>query len=308
MRTAIARALAEGVCRYGADTVFGLPGGGPNLDVVGAAEDAGLRFVLAHGETASCIMAGTYGSRFTRRHDRGRGVIGVGERLGSPAFDRRSYRSGHLCRADGRGPWLGGSAWSHRDESVFYDSDRCVDRHTRSGGMTDMKIAKFRDVSTGVQAGQFAVGDRNELTSFDDLDPSFKKLMDDPVTQVLGIVGPGGRANLTPMWFDYEGVNILLNCAEHRMKTGWIRKNGQLTSMLMNPVNPYHWMSIKHTVVQEISEDDPVHGPRVTAQLDRIWTKYTQQPAPYGLRDPSINERRVLFVCRVDQIATFGQA
>ena len=39
--------------------MFGVPGGGPNLDVVGAAEAAGLRFVLAHGETAATIMAAT---------------------------------------------------------------------------------------------------------------------------------------------------------------------------------------------------------------------------------------------------------
>ena len=41
--------------------MFGLPGGGPNLDVVGAVGTVGLRFVLTHGETAACIMAGTYG-------------------------------------------------------------------------------------------------------------------------------------------------------------------------------------------------------------------------------------------------------
>ena len=40
--------------------MFGVPGGGPNLDVVGAAATAGLRFVLAHGETAAVIMAATY--------------------------------------------------------------------------------------------------------------------------------------------------------------------------------------------------------------------------------------------------------
>ena len=53
--------LAEGVHDHGAAIVFGLPGGGPNLDVVGAAGDAGLRFVLAHAETAACMMAGTFG-------------------------------------------------------------------------------------------------------------------------------------------------------------------------------------------------------------------------------------------------------
>jgi acetolactate synthase I/II/III large subunit len=40
--------------------MFGVPGGGPNLDVVGAAATAGLRFILAHGETAAVIMAATY--------------------------------------------------------------------------------------------------------------------------------------------------------------------------------------------------------------------------------------------------------
>ena len=39
--------------------MFGMPGGGPNLDVVGAAAAAGLRFVLTRGETAAVIMAAT---------------------------------------------------------------------------------------------------------------------------------------------------------------------------------------------------------------------------------------------------------
>ncbi|MEY2523488.1 MAG: hypothetical protein QOJ66_2053 [Ilumatobacteraceae bacterium] len=170
-----------------------------------------------------------------------------------------------------------------------------------------IKVAKFRDVSAGTQPGQFAIGDRTTIDALADLEPSFKKLMDEPVTQVLGIIGPGGRANLTPMWFDYEGETILINCAAHRTKTGWIRRSPRLTSLLVNPANPYHWMSIKHTVSREVSEDDPVEGSRVTEHLDKIWTKYTQQPGPYGLRDPSIDERRVLFECSIDQIATFGQ-
>ena len=53
---AIVGALAEAGTRL----MFGVPGGGPNLDVVGAAAAAGLRFVLARGETAATIMAATY--------------------------------------------------------------------------------------------------------------------------------------------------------------------------------------------------------------------------------------------------------
>jgi len=54
-----AAAIAGALAAAGTRLLFGLPGGGPNLDVVGAAADARLRFVLAHGETAAAIMAAT---------------------------------------------------------------------------------------------------------------------------------------------------------------------------------------------------------------------------------------------------------
>ena len=56
---AAAGAIVAALARAGTRLMFGVPGGGPNLDVVGAAEAAGLRFVLAHGETAATIMAAT---------------------------------------------------------------------------------------------------------------------------------------------------------------------------------------------------------------------------------------------------------
>lgn len=170
-----------------------------------------------------------------------------------------------------------------------------------------IKVAKFLDVSGGLQPGQFSVGSHDQVTSLADLDPVYKQLIDGPYACVLTVMGKDGRANSTPMWFDYEGSNVLVNVATHRKKVEWIRANPQLTIAIVNPANMYHWMSIKCTVAREILEDDPTEGPRVTAHLDKIWTKYTGNEPPYGLRDPSINERRVLFECPIDRVATFGQ-
>ena len=168
-------------------------------------------------------------------------------------------------------------------------------------------VAKFLDVANGLQANQFTVGSRDKINSLNDIDPIYKRLLDEPIPVVLAVMGSDGRPNLTPMWFDYEGSTVLVNVASHRKKIEWIRANPQLPMLLVNPANMYHWVSIKCTVKREISEDDPKEGPRVTAQLDKIWTKYTKNPPPYGLRDPSRNERRVLFECPVDKIATFGK-
>ena len=170
-----------------------------------------------------------------------------------------------------------------------------------------IQVARFLDVANGLQANQFSVGSHDRITSLDELDPIYKRLLDEPVTAVFAVQGKDGRPNLTPMWFDYSGSTVLVNVASHRKKVQWIRANPRMTVLLMNPANPYHWVSIKCTVKREISEDDPREGARVTAQVDRIWTKYTKQPPPYGLRDPSRNERRVLFECAVDKVATFGK-
>ncbi|HEY3956110.1 MAG TPA: thiamine pyrophosphate-dependent enzyme [Streptosporangiaceae bacterium] len=51
--------VVSALAAAGTRLVFGVPGGGPNLDVVGVAAGAGLRFVLTHGETAAVIMAAT---------------------------------------------------------------------------------------------------------------------------------------------------------------------------------------------------------------------------------------------------------
>ena len=170
-----------------------------------------------------------------------------------------------------------------------------------------IKIAKFRDVAEGTQPGQFEVGEHGSVTSLEELDPIYRQLIDDPVTAIVAVIGSTGRANLTPVWFDYEGNTVLLNLATHRKKVQWLRENPHATFLLLNPQNPYHWISIKATVSREVSEDDPTEGRRVTEQLDRIWTKYTGNEPPYGLRDPSIDERRVLFELTVDSVATFGR-
>jgi general stress protein 26 len=170
-----------------------------------------------------------------------------------------------------------------------------------------IKVARFLDVADGLQPNQFSVGSHDDVQSLSELPEIYRQLLDRPIPCILGLIGNDGRVNQTPMWFDYEGDKVLVNVATHRKKVEWIRKCSQLSMLLVNPDNAYHWVSIKATISREILEDDPVDGKRVTAQLDKIWTKYTQNDPPYGLRDPSIDERRVLFECNVDRIATFGK-
>lgn len=72
--------------------MFGVPGGGPNLDMIGCAEELGIDFVLAHGESAACVMAASYG-RLTGTPGaavvtRGPGLTSAANGLAQASLDR----------------------------------------------------------------------------------------------------------------------------------------------------------------------------------------------------------------------------
>ena len=167
-----------------------------------------------------------------------------------------------------------------------------------------VQVAKFIDLREGVTANQFTIGDREKIDSISDLDPMYKRLMDEPIACVMAVMGGIGRPNLTPMWFDYEGDKVLVNVAEHRKKTKWIKDNPQNSIMIVNPKEMYHWLSLKVTVETATHEDDE-GGEKVINQLNKIAKKYLGVEE-YPLRDPSFPEKRILFECKVDNVATFG--
>ena len=57
----VAHILIDGLCRAGIQRIFGVPGGGSNLELLEAARAAGLPFVLCHQESAACVMAAVTG-------------------------------------------------------------------------------------------------------------------------------------------------------------------------------------------------------------------------------------------------------
>ena len=56
-----------------------------------------------------------------------------------------------------------------------------------------ISVAHFLDVAEGVQAGQFTVGDHGTIRGLSDLDPIYKRLLDEPVTAIVSVTGSDGR-------------------------------------------------------------------------------------------------------------------
>ncbi len=59
--TTLAESTAAALARNGVQRMFGIPGGGSSLDLIDAARELGIDFVLARTEVAAAIMAAVTG-------------------------------------------------------------------------------------------------------------------------------------------------------------------------------------------------------------------------------------------------------
>lgn len=93
MSIPVARRIVAGLKAGGTRRLFGVPGGGPNLQKVGAAAAEGIPFVLCHTETAACIAASTFGlltdSAGAAVVTRGPGVASAANGLAQATLDKQ---------------------------------------------------------------------------------------------------------------------------------------------------------------------------------------------------------------------------
>ena len=163
---------------------------------------------------------------------------------------------------------------------------------------------EIADVILPGNDGAFDVGKRTPAARTDELGAEHRALLDGPVTAVLATTKANGRAQLTPVWVNHDGGHLYLNSVRARVKDRNLRARPELTLLLLNPENPYHWLSIEGTVVDVIDEDDPERGHLATENIDALAQVYLGT-SPYPFRDPK-GEVRVLYKVEPTKIMTFG--
>ena len=134
--------------------------------------------------------------------------------------------------------------------------------------------------------------------------PTYRGLLEQPVTAAVATIGAARLPQVTPNWCEHDGTFVYLNSVRGRLKDRNLRARPNVVIMLMNPENPYHWITIYGTIEQIIDEDDPARGVLATESIDRLAQKYLGV-TPYPLRDPQ-GEVRVLYKVRPARILTFG--
>jgi PPOX class probable F420-dependent enzyme len=112
----------------------------------------------------------------------------------------------------------------------------------------------------------------------------------------LGTIMPDGSPQVTPVWFNTDGENILINSAKGRIKDRNMRLHPQVTLCIQDPSNSYRYLQIRGTVVEITAEGADDH-------IDALTFKYRGLPK-YPSRQPG--EQRVKYTIHIEKTDAHG--
>jgi PPOX class probable F420-dependent enzyme len=87
-----------------------------------------------------------------------------------------------------------------------------------------------------------------------------------------------GSPQLTPIWFNTDGVHILINSARGRVKDTNMRRDPRIALTIVDPKNPYRYIQIRGKVVEITTKGAREHIDAL-AKKYRGWEKYPSSDA-----------------------------
>ncbi|QQS45764.1 MAG: PPOX class F420-dependent oxidoreductase [Acidobacteriota bacterium] len=124
----------------------------------------------------------------------------------------------------------------------------------------------------------------------------FSDLMQKKVFASLATLMPDGSPQVTPVWIDFDGENLLVNTAVGRQKDRNLQRDPKVSIMLMDPDNPYRYLEVRGKVVERTHDGAEEH-------IDRMAKKYIGKDV-YPNRQPG--EVRVLYKVRPEKTSSMG--
>jgi PPOX class probable F420-dependent enzyme len=118
-----------------------------------------------------------------------------------------------------------------------------------------------------------------------------RSLINRPVIASVATVDPEGRPQVTPVWIDLEGDDLVFNSARGRVKANNLEKNPQVAISVVDPEDTYNVVVVRGTVSSTEEGAD--------AHIDSLAKKYLGLDT-YPMRQEG--EVRVKYIVHADKI------
>ena len=118
-----------------------------------------------------------------------------------------------------------------------------------------------------------------------------REFLAQPFVGVVTDLRPDGSPHSTPVWVDVDEAGVSFNTAHGRAKPTYIARDGRVALTVVDPEDPYRWLSVSGTaaLVDDGADD----------QIDRLAKKYIGKDT-YPFRAPG--ERRVTVRISIEKV------
>lgn len=124
----------------------------------------------------------------------------------------------------------------------------------------------------------------------------YRDLFDKKVFAGLATLMPSGAPQVTPVWIDYDGENVIFNTAVGRQKDKNLQADGRVSLALTDPDNPYRYLEVRGKVVERTTDGADDH-------INKMAKKYLGQDV-YPFRQPG--EVRVMYKIKPEHTTSMG--
>ena len=83
----------------------------------------------------------------------------------------------------------------------------------------------------------------------------------------LATINSDGSPQVSPVWVDFDGTNIVINSERKRRKVRNMKRDPRVSFSVQDPANPYHYVEIRGRVVSITPEGGFEH-------IDKLAKKY----------------------------------
>lgn len=130
----------------------------------------------------------------------------------------------------------------------------------------------------------------------DALSPKARDLIARPVLASLATLNPDGSPQITPLWVDLDGDDVVFNTARGRKKARNLERDPRVAVTVIDPDDQYNVVAFRGTVVDVTTEGADAH-------IDSLAKKYLGVDS-YPMRREG--EVRIRVTVRTDHIAMQG--
>ncbi|HEY1829233.1 MAG TPA: PPOX class F420-dependent oxidoreductase [Acidimicrobiales bacterium] len=127
----------------------------------------------------------------------------------------------------------------------------------------------------------------------DTLSPKARQLIERPVLASVATLNPDGTPQITPVWIDLDGDNLVFNTAKGRVKARNLEKDSHVAITVIDPEDQYNVVALRGTVTDISTEGADAH-------IDSLAKKYLNVDS-YPMRREG--EVRIRVTVRPDRIA-----